>query len=212
MAATYPGQEADAQWRKDAWARIEQNRKSDFDIQVVGENGAPVSRAKVNVALQKHDFDFGTAVNKAFLDETNERGRRLSKYLRLFLTLRCRKNELEAAFVGVESGHRKAEVSTSCCPMTLTCAGTRWFGTGGISCRRRLKPIMRLMTLSGWRQRRWRTFVRLAVRFRAICASGMLRMKFCRITKCASILGDETLVKWYQEAKKADPARGFVPK
>jgi endo-1,4-beta-xylanase len=58
---TYQGMEPDAQWRKEAQARIEQIRKGDFDLQLI-KNGKPVSGAKVQVELKRHYFGWGAAI------------------------------------------------------------------------------------------------------------------------------------------------------
>lgn len=58
----YEGNEADAPWRALAEARIESIRKSDLSIQILDQNGAPVSNANVNVEMQKHAFGFGSAI------------------------------------------------------------------------------------------------------------------------------------------------------
>ncbi|HEX4053768.1 MAG TPA: endo-1,4-beta-xylanase [Tepidisphaeraceae bacterium] len=60
---TYPGRSPDAQWRKDALARIEKIRKGDLDIYVADAAGAPVSGAEVHAVLRKHAFGFGTCVD-----------------------------------------------------------------------------------------------------------------------------------------------------
>lgn len=59
---TYPGQEADAPWRTEAAASIEQIRKSDLTVKVLNINGQPVANATVHVEMLRHDFKFGTAV------------------------------------------------------------------------------------------------------------------------------------------------------
>lgn len=65
--ADYPGREADAPWRKDAAARIEEIRKGDFRVQVKDAAGAPIAGAKVKYALRRHGFGFGSAVDGALL-------------------------------------------------------------------------------------------------------------------------------------------------
>ncbi len=59
-ALIYPGQEADAAWRKAAAERIETHRKADLSIRVVDRNGKPVNGAKVQVNMQRHAYGFGT--------------------------------------------------------------------------------------------------------------------------------------------------------
>lgn len=58
----YPGRAEDAAWRSAAHDRIEELRKTDFDVTVVDADGDPVEGATVDVAMQEHDFGFGTAV------------------------------------------------------------------------------------------------------------------------------------------------------
>lgn len=60
-----------ASWRTDAYARIEQNRKADLDIQVVDMNGDPVEGAQVSVQLKKNDFKFGGIVTVMDLTDAN---------------------------------------------------------------------------------------------------------------------------------------------
>jgi len=59
---TYKGMEADAQWRTDANARIEQIRKGDFKIEVT-QDGKPVPDAQIEVELKRHYFPFGVAMD-----------------------------------------------------------------------------------------------------------------------------------------------------
>jgi endo-1,4-beta-xylanase len=60
---TYIGREADAPWRAEAAARIEQNRKGIADIVVYDEQGKLVKDATVSVEMLKHKFGFGSAVD-----------------------------------------------------------------------------------------------------------------------------------------------------
>ena len=70
----YPGREADAPWRKDALARIEKIRTTDIAIEITDASGKPVSGVKVNAALTRHSFGFGTAVKARLLADQTERG------------------------------------------------------------------------------------------------------------------------------------------
>jgi endo-1,4-beta-xylanase len=60
--ATYVGMEPDAPWRAQAEARIDQLRKADLSVRVVGGDGKPVPNAEVVARLGKHAFNFGTAI------------------------------------------------------------------------------------------------------------------------------------------------------
>ena len=66
----YPGQEADASWRALAAERIDDHRKADLEIVVVDKNNTPIEDATVKIAMQKHAFGFGTAVNTNTLAES----------------------------------------------------------------------------------------------------------------------------------------------
>jgi endo-1,4-beta-xylanase len=59
---TYAGMEPDAPWRAKAEERIDQLRKADLTVRVVGKNGKPVPNAEVSAQLTKHSFNFGSAV------------------------------------------------------------------------------------------------------------------------------------------------------
>jgi len=59
---TYAGREPDAQWRKDALARIEKIRKGDFAVKVTDATGRPVSGAKVTVTQTHAAFQWGSAL------------------------------------------------------------------------------------------------------------------------------------------------------
>lgn len=61
-APLYPGAEPDAPWRAEAAARIESHRKADLAVSVVDRTGAPVPGATVEVEMQQHAFQFGSAV------------------------------------------------------------------------------------------------------------------------------------------------------
>lgn len=59
---TYAGREPDAAWRKAALERIEQIRKGDIEVRVVGADGKPVPRVSVKLEQTRNEFLFGTAI------------------------------------------------------------------------------------------------------------------------------------------------------
>jgi len=63
----YKGREPDAQWRKDALARIEKIRKGNLTVEVIDASGKPVEGASVNIEMQRHAFGFGNVVNANLL-------------------------------------------------------------------------------------------------------------------------------------------------
>src|SRR5690606_11986844 len=64
----YEGAEPDALWRAEAAARIENIRKGDLELEITDKNGVPIKDANVHVAMKKHAFSFGTAINDDFLN------------------------------------------------------------------------------------------------------------------------------------------------
>jgi endo-1,4-beta-xylanase len=70
---TYPGREPDAPWRKAALERIEQHRKADLTMIVMGNDGKPAANTEVKLNLHRHAFEFGSAVvAKRFSGETED--------------------------------------------------------------------------------------------------------------------------------------------
>ena len=63
MPSTYDGREADAAWRKEADERIAKLRQGEMTLRVTDSSGAPVAGAKVRVAMKRHAFGFGSAVD-----------------------------------------------------------------------------------------------------------------------------------------------------
>jgi GH35 family endo-1,4-beta-xylanase len=64
----YEGRAANAAWRAEAAARIEQYRKSNYELRVVNAGGLPVTGASVRVRLKRHAFPFGVAFESRFVD------------------------------------------------------------------------------------------------------------------------------------------------
>jgi len=58
----YGGFEADAAWRAPAADRIDALRKADLRFVVNDNDGNPLEGAEISVAMQRHEFGFGTAV------------------------------------------------------------------------------------------------------------------------------------------------------
>lgn len=59
--SNYGGNEADAAWRTDAADRIENLRKANLDITVLGQDGQPLEGVEVHVSMEEHEFGFGSA-------------------------------------------------------------------------------------------------------------------------------------------------------
>ncbi len=99
LAYPYPGSELDAPWRTEANARIETYRKADFKVTVLDKDGLPVPNANVGIAMTNHAFRFGSAVVGSRLtasDSTNATYR--SKFQSLF-NAAVLENDLKWPFV-----------------------------------------------------------------------------------------------------------------
>jgi GH35 family endo-1,4-beta-xylanase len=69
---TYSGIDADAQWRKDAFQRIEKYRKGDIQINITEKN-KPIKNALVKIEMTKHEFKWGVAARvEKLLDNKQE--------------------------------------------------------------------------------------------------------------------------------------------
>ena len=55
-----------AQWREDAFKRIEEIRKGDFTVVVKDKEGNVIPDAKVELDMFEHEFQFGTSVRNAY--------------------------------------------------------------------------------------------------------------------------------------------------
>ncbi|MEM6821035.1 MAG: endo-1,4-beta-xylanase [Verrucomicrobiota bacterium] len=63
----YPGREPEAVWRKEALARIDKIRRGDLDIRVKDSSGVAISGAEIQITLQRHDFNFGVALEPQYV-------------------------------------------------------------------------------------------------------------------------------------------------
>jgi GH35 family endo-1,4-beta-xylanase len=82
--SSYEGREPSAPWRAEAARRIEQLRKGDLRVVVVGADGRPQPGARVSVRMLRHAFWFGTAVSSRLLADTPEGERYRTWTKRLF--------------------------------------------------------------------------------------------------------------------------------
>jgi len=81
----YKGSEPDAPWRAEAVARIEQHRKGDLVVRVVGAGGNPIPAADVRVEMKKHAFQFSSIISVPTVAEDTDDARKYKhKVLELF--------------------------------------------------------------------------------------------------------------------------------
>lgn len=82
---SYGGREADADWRAEAAARIEQLRKGDFTVRVLDGGGQPVEGAEVAVEMTRHAYHFGSVtVGHILMGEGDDNDLYREKVLELF--------------------------------------------------------------------------------------------------------------------------------
>ena len=68
----YEGRAADAAWRAEADARIDEFRKADLAVHVVDADGRAIEGAEVRVEMTRHEYQFGATVHAVFLAITAE--------------------------------------------------------------------------------------------------------------------------------------------
>ncbi len=61
----------EAEWRKEAWDRIEQIRRGDIRVIVQDANGNAIPNADVRVDMYETDFEWGTAIGSGVLTNAN---------------------------------------------------------------------------------------------------------------------------------------------
>ncbi len=123
---TYEGRAADATWRTEAHARIERLRQGNFTVKVVDAQGQPVVGARVNVALQRHAFGFGTAVKMDRLIGTSPDDQRYRDTLLGWFSAAGPDNDLKWPYWTKDTAVYRREV---------TLAGLRWLKEQGIPAR-----------------------------------------------------------------------------
>jgi len=82
----YRGDDPQAAWRRQARERIDRIRKADLAIRVIGASGKPVKGAKIEARMKRHAFGFGTAVSTFALwnDDLGQRERYREEVKKLF--------------------------------------------------------------------------------------------------------------------------------
>jgi len=70
----YPGAEPNAPWRAEAATRIDANRKANLQVNVTDAFGNALPGAQVSIAMQQHEFGFGTAISAPQINRTDADG------------------------------------------------------------------------------------------------------------------------------------------
>ena len=203
LTATYAGREADAPWRAQAWERIEAYRKADFEIAVVGEGAAPISGADISVRMVRNAFDFGTAVNRSGALGNDDNSRLTLKNLKRFFNSAVPESELKRPVFADEPEVSKASVNKLLsCGVDVRGHTMVWdrpdklpdtFATYITADPKR----MELETLEHIRK--------IGTMFSGYLDDWDVANEIMQNHYMRDVLGDETLVKWYQTARQADP-------
>ena len=124
---TYVGRESTAPWRAAAAARIEQVRKGDFTLRVVDAAGQPIAGATVIVAMQRHAFPWGSALQMArIVQDTPDNRLYRQKALALFNAATTENDLKWGSWIGESGpGFTKAQ----------TLAGLGWLANRGFGLR-----------------------------------------------------------------------------
>ncbi|MDZ7370721.1 MAG: endo-1,4-beta-xylanase, partial [candidate division KSB1 bacterium] len=81
---TYAGREANAPWRAEAEARIEQLRKGNLRIVVKNQAGLPIKNARVKVEMQRHAFRFGSFMDGPLFESSRNGQKYREEVFKLF--------------------------------------------------------------------------------------------------------------------------------
>ncbi len=207
---TYRGREADAPWRAEAAARIEQLRKGDIQIEVKDARGEVVEGAAVAVEMTRQAFRFGTAINGRYLASTTpdpDRDRYLALVPQLFNTV-VLENELKWQPLAGDWGPGYT--------MEVARSAVRWARSQGLDVRGHV------LVWPGWKNlpARLRSLerdpARLAQEVRDHVREMVTAMRGELVHwdvvnepwdnhDLIDLLGREAMVEWFREAHAADP-------
>lgn len=94
-AEAYEGAAVDAPWRERARVRIARHRTAPLVIRVVDGEGRPRSDVRVEVAMEEHAFEFGSAVTARMLASRGPDARRYRAFVKSRLTRAVFENDLK---------------------------------------------------------------------------------------------------------------------
>lgn len=80
----YDGMDANAAWRAEAQARIDEFRKGPLTVSVKNQNNEPIKNAVVKVEMQKHHYLFGNFISSIVLQNTSDARNYQDAMLELF--------------------------------------------------------------------------------------------------------------------------------
>lgn len=109
---TYQGREPDAPWRVAALDRIGKLRMADYSAQINDAEGKPLANIPVTVDLHRHQFGFGTCVNRGMLTIAGSDGERYRDIVRRTCSRVVFENDLKPdSFPRDEKGFAQLEKS-----------------------------------------------------------------------------------------------------
>ncbi len=205
----YAGSEAGAAWRREAAERIERIRKGDLRVVVSDQTGAPIPGAAVSVRMKRHAYGFGSAVNLRTLN--GERYGVTPDEVSIYkdrLTRLFNKTVFEGALkwpAWIVAERREAVMQA-----------VQWLREQGLSVRGHVLvwPSWRWLPEEAFRLRdnppALRRLVRGHIREEVTALKGQIA-EWDVVNEPYSnrdlmdILGDDVMVEWFQEARRADP-------
>lgn len=207
LGLDYPGREADAPWRSEALARIDDIRKAPLRVCVVDATGAPVPGASVEVEQQEHAFVFGTTLDMRKLHPAHRQGVDSTAYERLLTSgmfnLLVPGNEFKwPAWTGAFGGFYRPERATE---------ALDWAEQRGVA----MKGHVLVWNLPGKVRRETEmdpAKVTSAIRERITDAAGQYRGRLVywdvinenyKHNTLTNLLGDDVVVDWFKLARQA---------
>ncbi len=203
----YRGDDPKAAWRRQAREQIDRIRKADLTIWVARASGKPVKGAKVEVRMKRHAFGFGTAVSAFALwhDDPGRRARYREEVKKLF-NYAVMENALKwPPWDGVWGmGRAKAIESVD------------WLRDQGLTVRGHVLvwPSWRHVPEEVAALKKSPDKLRKRILEHIAEEVGALRGKLAQFDvinepfdnhDLMDLLGDQVMVDWFREARKADP-------
>jgi GH35 family endo-1,4-beta-xylanase len=202
---TYVGREEDAAWRAEAEKLIDQHRKGNITVTVVGPGGRPRAGIPVHLKLDRLAFDFGSAVRASML--TGD-GADKDMYRKVF------KNTFNLGVI--ENGLKWRLWDLLPREQGQTIEALRWLERQGIPARGHV------LVWPGWRHLpKWleplkenpdelRKVIDDHIREVGRAAGGLVRdwdvlNEVYANRDLTNLLGDREMVHWFKEARKAAP-------
>ena len=208
---SYSGREPEAPWRAAAAERIERLRKADHAVEVLDADGFPVPGAEVRVRLQRHAFQWGSAVDGGRLlgsfGTASDRGRYQAVITNWFNKVVLENDLKWPSWETTTPNGRTALAALDWLQARgIPCRGHNliWPGTNYLPSRVRSSLASRNAALVRQQIDQHFTNVLGAVRGRLVDWDVMNEITHERAVQ--DLLGDDEMVRWMQLARNLDPA------